>query len=383
MNIIGQIQKQLEGYDAFIPSVFPPKEGFAFSNKLMLKHAEALHLLGKLDGITELLPDKDFFLFMFIRKDAASSNQIEGTRATMMDAIEAELANHSHLPADVDDILHYIHALNFGIKRLETLPLSLRLIQEIHHTLLTDARSSQFAYPGQFRKSQNWIGGTSLKNAQFIPPPPHELNRTMGDLEKFIHSENLDYPFLIKAALIHAQFETIHPFADGNGRTGRLLVTMYLWHEKLIEVPILYLSSFFKKHQQLYYDRLNGYHDEHSQVEAWVDFFLEGMTQTAKSAIESCRKITILRQQELEKLHLLGKTASKTAIVVLRNLYKLPIVDAATVQKWIGAKTRTGAQNVINRFVDLGILTPTNPEKTYGRTYSYQAYLNVFNEDDY
>ena len=318
---------------------------------------------------------------MFIRKDAASSSQIEGTRATMIDAIEAELSHHSNLPKDVDDILHYIHALNHGIKRLETLPLSLRLILEVHKELLTEARSSQFAYPGEVRKSQNWIGGTTLKNAQFIPPPPHELGRVIGDLEKFIHSQDKDYPPLLKAALIHAQFETIHPFTDGNGRTGRLLATMYLWQEKLIEVPVLYLSSFFKKHQHLYYDRLNGYHQEPAKLEEWIEFFLEGIAETAKSSIDTCRKITIIRQEDIEKIHTLGKTASKTAMLVLKNLYKLPIVDVNTIQKWTGYTTRYGAQKVIDRFLELGILVQSDPTKKYDRTYEYKSYLNVFKEE--
>lgn len=378
---IGSYQQQLEGYKAFIPSEFPPKEGFVFSNKLALKHAEALHLLGKLDGITQLLPDLDFFLFMFIRKDAASSSQIEGTRATMIDAIEAELAHDSHLPTDVADILRYISALNHGIKRLETFPLSLRLILEVHKELLTHTRLSQFAYPGEVRKSQNWIGGTSLKNAYFIPPPPHELGRVISDLENFIHAKNEDYPPLIKAALLHVQFETIHPFTDGNGRTGRLLATLYLWQEKLIEVPVLYLSSFFKKHQQLYYDRLNGYHQEPAHIEEWIEFFLEGIAETAKSSIETCRKITIIRQTDIEKIHTLGKTAAKTAIQVLKNLYRLPIINVATIQNWTGHNTRSGAQKVIDRFLELGILVPTDPNKKYDRTYQYKSYLDIFKEE--
>jgi len=379
--LIGRYQLQPKGYKAFIPLPFPPKEKILLSSRLETKHSEAMRLVGKLDGITQLLPDKDFFLFMFVRKEAASSSQIEGTKATIVNAIEAEISPKSALPLDVDDIIHYIDALNYGLKRFETLPISIRFILEMHRELMKDARSSQYAYPGEIRRSQNWIHGTSPSDALFVPPPAHELYRALGDLEKFIHSKEEMYPPLIKAALIHAHFETIHPFIDGNGRTGRLLVTMFLWQEKLLEVPVLYLSDFFRKHQQLYYERLNGYHSDPAEIEAWLDYFLDGVIDTANAATNVSRDITLIRQRDMEKIQKLGKSAAESGVVVLRNLYKLPIVDLAKIQEWTGFSTRSGAQKVIERLIDLGILVQRDPTKTYGRTYEYKSYLSIFDRN--
>lgn len=374
---IGHYQQQPSGYKAFVPLTFPPLPPITLPPKVEVKHSEAMRLLGKLDGLTQLLPDKDFFLMMFVRKEAASSSQIEGTQATMINAIEAEVISHSNLPIDVEDIIHYIRALNYGLKRFEELPLSMRFLCEIHYELMKGARATHNPFPGEIRYTQNWIRGTSPSNARFVPPPPHELPRALGDLEKFIHSKEDGYPPLIKAALIHAQFETLHPFVDGNGRTGRLLITFFLWHEKLIEVPLLYLSDFFKKHQELYYDYLQGYHAENAQIEPWVDFFLEGVIETARSAIDVACKINLIREQDMLKVHKLGKAAAASAIEVLRKLYAQPIVDIAKIQEWTGF-TRAGAQKVINRFIEIGILTQRNPLQTYARTYEYQAYLKLF-----
>ena len=229
-------------------------------------------MLGKLDGITKLLPDANFFLLMYLRKDAASSSQIEGTQATMIDAIEAEAKVNTNIPKDVDDILHYIKALNYGMKRMvdDDFPVSLRFIRELHAKLMDKARATHFSDPGEFRKSQNWIGGTSPNNAHFVPPPVSEMHGALNDLERFIHADD-DTLTIIKAALIHAQYETIHPFLDGNGRTGRMLITFYLWKEGYLERPVLFLSSFFKKHQELYYEKLFGY-QTHGRVADWLSF---------------------------------------------------------------------------------------------------------------
>jgi Fic family protein len=379
---IGQYQQQLNGYKAFIPFPFPPSDPILFSNKIELKNSQAMHLIGKLDGIAQLLPDIDFFLLMFVRKEATSSSQIEGTRATMIDAIEAEMAPQGIFQGDVGDIIHYIHALNYGLKQFSLIPLSYRLICELHSELMKNARSSHHAYPGEIRRTQNWIHGTSPSNAKFVPPPPHEVNNALSDLEKFIHEKNDVYPPLIKAALLHAQFETIHPFTDGNGRTGRLLITLFLWQEKLIENPILYLSEFFKKHQNFYYELLQKYHGDPADVESWVDFFLEGVIETAISAIHIARQINQIREQDLLKIHKLGKVAAESGVELLRNLYKQPIVDVAKVQEWTKF-TRAGAQKVINRLVEIKILIQRNPHKNYGKTYAYQAYLELFQNEDH
>ncbi len=374
----GQLKQQPEGFKAFIPGPFPPKGGFKFDPKIVKKSDEATRLLGKLDGITKLLPDVDFFLSMYLRKDAASSSQIEGTMATMIDAIEAEVQSSTKIPEDVDDILHYIKALNYGIKRVEQddFPMSLRFVRELHKQLMDKARTTHFSDPGEFRKSQNWIGGTRPDNARFVPPPVDDMNRALSDLEKFMHNEDPTLT-LIKAALIHAQFETIHPFLDGNGRTGRMLITFYLWKEGYLEKPVLFLSSYFKKHQMLYYQRLFGYH--FGSVSEWVDFFLDGVVEIANEAIDIVGKITELREKDVMKIHTLGKRASESAALVLPKLYAQPIVNVPIIQKWTNF-SRPGAQSLINRFADMGILIPKDKDRKYGQSYIYKKYVDIFSE---
>lgn len=373
---IGKFIQQSEGFKAFVPHPFPLEGGFEFSPRILKKHERANRLVGKLDGITKLLPDANFFLLMYLRKDAASSSQIEGTQATMMDAIEAGAGHTPNVPTDVDDILHYIEALGHGMQRVreEDFPVSLRLVRELHGVLMKKARTTHYPDPGEFRKSQNWIGGTKLTNARFVPPPAHELPRVLGDLENFMHA-NDDVLTLIKAGLIHAQFETIHPFLDGNGRTGRMLITFYLWKEAVLEKPVLFLSSFFKKHQQLYYERLSSY--EKGDVEAWMAFFLDGIIEIAEDAIETVSKITALRERNILAIQQLGKRASESAATVLPRLYEQPIVTTKKVKEWTGFTT-AGAGRVIDRFIDMGILKSQDKDKTYGQAYIYEEYINIF-----
>ncbi len=373
MNI-GTYIKQSEGFKAFVPHTFPPKEGFNFPKGLSKKNDKATLALGKLDGISYLIPDIDFFIFMYIRKDAESSSQIEGTKATMIDALEAEAGIDTGLPTDVDDITHYINTLNYGLERLKKFPRSLRFIRELHEKLMKDARSTHHAAPGEFRTTQNWIGGTRPDNASYVPPAVPDMKSALSDIEKYLHTEDSTLP-VIKAALIHAQFETIHPFLDGNGRTGRLLITLYLWANGLLERPMLYLSTYFKKHQKAYYNRLNGYHD--GKVSEWVEFFLEGVTETAHDGIETAKKITALREDDMRKIQALNKKASDSAIKVLPRLYELPFVNVAKIQQWTGF-SRPGAQTVIDRFVDMGILTLKNEDVKYGRSYIYKKYIELF-----
>lgn len=374
--IIGELRQQPAGHKAFIPNKFPPGEEWGFTKSITLKHSEAAMLIGKLDGITQLLPDIDFFLLMYIRKDAASSSQIEGTQATMIDAIEAEAKTGDKMPKDVDDILHYIKALNYGMERLKEFPISLRFIRELHKVLMEGARSSHHADPGEFRKSQNWIGGTTPANARYVPPPPHEMQQALGDFENFLHANDRMLP-LLKVGLIHAQFETIHPFLDGNGRTGRLLISLYLWQQKMLERPVLFLSSYLKKHQQIYYDRLDGY--RRGDVEAWIDFLLDGMIEISLNAISTAKKITAIRQVDMEKVQTLSKRASESAILVLPRLFGLPIVNVSAVMEWTGY-SRPGAQTVIDRLVTLGILEPKDKADVYGRSYIYKRYVDAFAE---
>ncbi len=373
---IGAFRNQKEGYQAFIPHKFPLEE-LVFSEGLIYKHSTAERLLGKLDGISQLLPDVDFFIFMYIRKDAASSSQIEGTRATMIDAIEAEAKTSESLPSDVDDILHYIKALNYGLDRLKEFPMSLRFIRELHKELMREARTTHFSDAGEFRKSQNWIGGTSPSNARYVPPPPDEMISALDDFEKFLHAEDEILPIL-KAGLIHAQFETIHPFLDGNGRTGRLLITFYLWLNGLLEKPVLFLSSFFRKHQQVYYERLADYH--HGGIESWLDFMLDGVIEISEQAIATIKEVTDLREKDMKKIQALGKAASESGMIVLPRLFALPIVNANKISQWTCFTTR-GARKVIDRFIDLDILQQKDLNEKYGRSFIYRRYVDIFTKE--
>ncbi len=377
---IGKFIQQPEGYKAFVPHPFPLEGGFELSARLFKKHEMANRLVGKLDGITKLLPDANFFLLMYLRKDASASSQIEGTQATMMDAIEAGAGHTPNVPADVDDILHYIEALDHGMQRVrdDEFPVSLRLIKELHAKLMVNARATHFSDPGEFRKSQNWVGGTKPTNARFVPPPAHELTRVLGDLEHFIHADD-DFLTLIKAGLIHAQFETIHPFLDGNGRTGRMLITFYLWKEGALEKPVLFLSSYFKKYKDIYYERLSAY--EKGDVEAWLDFFLDGIIEIAEDAINTVEQITALREKNILMVQQLGKRASESAATVLPLLYEQPIVTNKKIEQWTGF-TKAGAARVIDRFIEMGILKPQDKDKTYGQAYIYEEYINIFRYAD-
>ncbi|MBL7141781.1 Fic family protein [Patescibacteria group bacterium] len=377
---IGTYKMQKRGFKAFIPRPFPPRAGFDFDRNTLKKNNEATRLLGKLDGITKLLPDFNFFLLMYLRKDAACSSQIEGTRATMIDAIAADAKIDTKIPDDVDDILHYIKALHYGIKRMEKddFPMVLRFVRELHKQLMRKARASHFSGPGEFRKSQNWIGGTRPDNASFVPPPVEGMHKALDDLEKFIHAQDL-IPIVIKAGLIHSQFETIHPFLDGNGRTGRMLITFYFWKEGYLEKPVLFLSSFFKKHQKLYYEKLLGYHN--GNVYDWIDFFLDGVVEIANEAIGTVEKITALREKDVLKIQMLGKRASESAAQVLPKLYAQPIVTSSVIQKWTGF-TRAGAQTVIDRFIKMRILTQKDKGKKYGQSYIYKSYVDIFTSDE-
>lgn len=376
---IGIEKLQTMGFKAFIPYPFPPKDGFHFPPEILKSSSEAIRLLGKLDGISKLLPNVDFFLLMYLRKDAAASSQIEGTIATMVDAIEAEVKVNANVPKDVDDIFHYINALTYGMKRVkdDNFPISLRFFRELHTIMMKGARQTHFSDPGEFRQSQNWIGGTRPDNAQFVPPPVEEMKRALNDFEVFLHADDA-IPKVIKAALLHSQFETIHPFLDGNGRTGRMLITFYLWKEGLLEKPVLFLSSYFRKHQNTYYRKLQGY--TKGEVFEWIEFFLDGVIEIANEAIQTVGEITNVRNKDMAKIQTLGKRAAESAMQVLPKLYQNPIVNVSLIQKWTGFSTRSGAQKVIDRFIDKEILFPKNEDIKYGQSYVYSEYLDIFRE---
>ena len=371
---LGRMTRQPGGYKAFIPGRFPSAELLEFEPTLLAKAAQAERLMGRLDGIAHTLPDGDFFIGMYLLKDATGSAQIEGTRATMLDALEMS-AGVNRKDTDADDILHYVKAFDYGRERLKRFPFSLRFIRELHKVLMSGARSSHFADPGSFRRTQNWIGGTNIRNALFVPPPVHEMADALSDLERFLQKEDI-IP-VIQAGLIHAQFETIHPFLDGNGRTGRLLLTLFFYHRAVLEKPVLFLSSHLKRHQRMYYDRLNAYHN--GRPHEWIDFFLDAVIETAEAGIATSKRITSLRTEDMLKVQALGKREASSGVSFLQQLFSAPIVTVGAVAMSMGY-TRAGAGRLIDRFVNLGILEPRDEHAKYGRSFIYRRYVSLFHD---
>jgi len=366
--------KQPTGYIAFIPNSFPNKELFDLPQNIINKAGEAERLLGKLDGITQVLPNMEFFLRMFSYKDATSSSQIEGTKATMADAVEASVGIGGD-QSDASDIIFYIKALNYGIERLKNFPVSLRFVRELHKELMQGARATHFSDPGEFRTSQNWVGGTNLNNATFVPVPFQEMKASLNDLEKFFYDDTSSLP-IINIGYVHAQFETIHPFLDGNGRTGRMLITFLLVKRNLLENPVLFISSFFKKHKSIYYDKLHGYQSE-GDVFGWLEFFLDSVIETAKASIAVSKKIRSIRDEDTEKIQSLAKRESESGMKVIIYLFQNPIVTTKSIMQATGF-TRAGAQRVIDRFVELKILVAQPKEINYDKKYVYERYFNAF-----
>ncbi|MBI4982456.1 MAG: Fic family protein [Candidatus Omnitrophica bacterium] len=374
MNRAGTYINQLQGdiqYKAFVPNPLPYEVKVDETLQHLLSKADLA--LGRLDGITEILPDVDFFIFMYTRKEATLSSQVEGTQATFADVLKAEAKiEDGEIHKDVDEILNYIKALGYGLKKLEQLPFSLRLIKEIHATLLKGVRG-EARTPGEFRKTQNWVGGATINTARFVPPPSHELMRLLDNLEKFLH-EHTRAPILIKTGLIHSQFETIHPFLDGNGRVGRLLITFYLCQQRVLRRPLLYISEFFKMHRQEYYDRLNAVRTEDG-IEDWLKFFIEGVAITADKAVDTTRKILKLRERDIHKVMILNR-ASIRGKILLDFLYKAPLVQIKTVERVTGLKN-PNAIALVSKFVKLGILKEITGHKR-NRVFSYRDYIELF-----
>lgn len=379
MNV-GNFVQQPQGFKAFIPSAFPSKKIISFSPEILIANDRASRTLGKLDGMAQIIPNIDYFLSTYIQKEAAVSSNIEGTKATMHDAFRANIGSEEGVPDDVENILSYIKAVKYGLQRLQESPLTLRVVRELHEKLMANTREGIGKTPGEFRTTQNWIGGTRPDNANFVPPPPKSLGGALAEAEKFLNT-NQPYPPLIKAALFHAQFETIHPFLDGNGRTGRLLITLQLHQDKVLEYPTLYLSDYFKRHRDTYFDRLSGYHNK-GEVDRWILFFLEGITTMAEEAIEVSKKLVALRNSDMEKVHSLGAKQAPTAVVLLRGLYEHPYVDIAKVEEITGL-SRPAANALVKKFVDIGILHQPDTKTTYARTFAYLEYILLFEENDF
>lgn len=365
-----------ECYDTFIPNDLPPKpeiDTTAVSSLL----EKANQAIGALNGVISTVPDSAIINYMYVRKEALLSSQIEGTQSTLDDLLKYEAKQTQGLPVeDASEVSSYVAALNYGIKRInEGFPLALRLIKEIHAILLKNSRGKTKS-PGEFRSSQNWIGGTRPGNARFVPCPPDKLLDILSRLEKFINEED-NIPSLIKAALIHVQFETIHPFLDGNGRLGRLLITFFLCVKGLLKSPFLYLSLFFKKNRTLYYEHLNNVRYQ-GDWESWIQFFLEGVIETSDDA----RKTIILIQKQFaddeQKLKTLGK-AQKSAQIVFEQFEQKPILTVAEIEGRIKLSRPTIISSV-NRLIELGILTNTS-EKKWGQTYAYTGYIDLLSPE--
>jgi Fic family protein len=334
--------------------------------------------LGRLDGSIQTLPNPDLFVFMYVRKEAVLSSQIEGTQSSLQDLLAAE----AHIlspgrPKDVAEVVNYVTAMNYGLERMKELPLSMRLIKEIHERLLDGVRGARLT-PGELRTSQNWIGpgGCTLADATFVPPPPHEVQASLGALETFLHSES-DLPALIQIGLAHAQFETIHPFLDGNGRIGRLLITFLLCQRNILLKPVLYLSHYFKQNRQDYYEHLQAIRD-HGRWEEWLAFFLRGIDRVSREATETARRILALREEHRAAVTAHLGRAAGNGHRILEALYRRPIVSVADVRE-LTATTFTAANSLVSRLVQLGILQEATGNKR-NRSFRYAPYIAIFGE---
>ena len=338
----------------------------------------AVRALGRLDGSVLTLPNPDLFVFMYVRKEAVLSSQIEGTQSSLQDllAAEAQLFDE-HLPRDVDEVVNYVRAMNHGLSRLGELPVSVRLIREIHAELLKGVRGGRLQ-PGEIRTSQNWIGpaGSSLATAAFVPPPHHVVPEALGDLEKFLHAAD-GLPPLVKMALAHVQFETIHPFLDGNGRVGRLLITFLLTERAVLHKPVLYLSHYFRRNREAYYDHLQAVRD-HGAWEAWLEFFLQGVTEVAGEAAETVRRILLLREEHRAAITTHLGRASTTGLKLLESLFDRPIVSVNEVASSTQA-SYVAANNVVARMAELGILQEMTGYAR-NRRFRYAPYIALFND---
>jgi Fic family protein len=360
---------------AFVPPPLPPAPPLDLE-PLLSRLSAADRAIGRLDGITLLLPDHALFLYMYVRKEAVLSSQIEGTQSTLTDLLRFEIEQVAEPPIDdVREVSNYVDALLFGLERLDTLPLSLRLIREMHARLLQSGRG-QTKDPGNFRTSQNWIGGTRPGNALFVPPPVPEMETALGELERFIHEDTPSLPPLIKAGLIHLQFETIHPFLDGNGRLGRLLVTLFLCMTGVMRQPLLYLSLYLKTHRADYYRLLQEVREQ-GAWEAWLEFFLDGVTETADQAFNSATRIVNLFETDRAAI---GRHADRSGSVLQLHelLQKKPFLSAPAVRDLTGLTMPT-VNAALETLQQLGIVAEVTGRRR-GRIYAYRAYLKILGE---
>ena len=366
-----------EKAQAFVPAPLPPKPSIEWTPDLRSKFDRAHFALGQLDSISTFLPDVPLFLYMYVRKEAVLSSMIEGTQSSLSDLLLFELEMEPGVPLDdVREVSNYVAALDYGLKRLaDGFPLSLRLIKEMHSVLLSQGRGSNPA-PGEFRRTQNWIGGTRPGNAVFVPPPADRVLECMGQLELFLHDQPETTPALLNAALAHVQFETIHPFLDGNGRLGRLLITLLLCEQKMLREPMLYLSLYFKTHRQYYYDLLNETRLS-GNWEAWLDFFAEAVIVTATQAVDTARQLIDLANEDRDRISGLGRAASST-LRVHRAMMGRPITASGWLVKKTGITPAT-VNKCLGHLERLGIVRELTSRKR-NRVFSYAGYLEIMNQ---
>lgn len=371
-NRAGRWVQQDSGYRAFLPSPLPPDPALALSADDLRLLSEADRSLGRLDGVATTLPNPELFVAMYVRQEAVLSSQIEGTQSTLEDLLSFEsLDSDTAEPRDVAEVVRYVRAMNTGLARLPSLPLSLRLIRELHAELMFEGRGSE-KNPGEFRRSQNWIGpgNCTLRDASFVPPPPHEVMACMGALESYLHARD-DLPPLVQTALIHAQFETIHPFLDGNGRVGRLLITLFLCERGILSQPLLYLSAYLKRHRAEYYDRLTAVR-ESGAWEPWVRFFLRGVVEVSQEATVTARRILQLRD------HARRLDLSAGGVRLVDVLFERPILTVRQAEGLLNTSFAT-ANKAVEELEKAGLLREVTGQRR-NRRYHFEPYLRLFDQ---
>lgn len=376
MNRSGAYRQQPTGYKAFLPAQLPPDPPVKIEGELQNLLSNADMSMARLDGLGHILPNAGLFIAMYVKKEALLSSQIEGTQASLEDLFEFESGKQPENINDVAEVVNYVKALNYGMDRLQEFPMSLRLIKEIHEVLMEGVRGGEKT-PGEFKKTQNWIGppGCTLKDARFVPPPPHEAEAAMGALELYLHQPP-QLPTLVDCALIHYLFETIHPFLDGNGRLGRLLITFYLHWRGVMEKPLLYLSYYFRRYRQEYYDRLNMVRDN-GDFEQWIAFFLKGVVVTADSAVDAAKQIMELQTRHRNLLWQ-KKMSSPLAVGILEKLFYTPYVSVNDIARDFSISYQA-ASTLISQLEKVGILKEITGRKRDKR-YIYADYLQILEE---
>ena len=373
-NRAGHLKKMQSDYQCFVPHNLKDIK-LNIDSEINALVNKAYLLLGRLDGMAITLPDIDLFVSMYVQKEAVISSQIEGTQASLVDVLQKDKGKEKI--KDTEEIVNYIKATHYAFKRLNKMPLCMRLIRETYAVLLSNVRGEE-KMPGEFRRSQNWIGhaDSTLKDASFIPPAPDEMDICLGDLERYIH-EDSTISNLIKIALIHYQFETIHPFLDGNGRMGRLLIILYLREQGLIEYPVLYLSYFFKKNRNRYYELLNNIRIK-GEFEEWIKFFIDGICEISEDAITSIQKIVELKNTDMKKIRELSGSNISNLLLIYDYLLQHPFLEAEDIKNLVGVSKPT-ANKLLENLMTIEIVELVEDKKRY-RQYVYKKYVDILSE---